>query len=135
MEEYLLRRVSEYGRLTQNIRGERVNLLPAPKKGSGGGAGKDDHFPKNSAVEFLGPDRAHLPRGIRNFMPNRLDVLLFILENEHPSVCLRKHPFSKGDRGVFYSSHRADKRHKGATDTSPTQGEDVQRASRCRRRR
>ena len=92
----------EYGLPTPNIHGERVNLPPAPEKGSGGGAGKDDHFPKNSAVELLDPDRAHLLRGIRNFMPNRLDVLLFILENEHPFRLLAKTPlFEGGQRGLL----------------------------------
>ena len=72
------------------------NARRSPKWGLEGGAGKDDHFPQNSAVEFLNPVRAHLPRGIRNLSPKRLAILLSDFENESWFGTGRK----EGVRGV-----------------------------------
>jgi len=66
----------------QVVTENQYNARRGPKWGLEGGAGKDDHFAKNTAVEFLNPVRAHLPRGIRNFIPKRLAILLSDFENE-----------------------------------------------------
>ena len=57
------------------------NARRSPKWDLEGGAGKDDHFAKNSAVDFLNPVRALLLRGNRNFSPKALSILLFNFEN------------------------------------------------------
>ena len=104
------------------------NARRSPKWGLEGGAGKDDHFAKNTAVEFLNPVRAHLPRDIRNFIPKRLAILLFIFENE---ACLRaltrvgKWVFVGWTTTVLSAPNRADKRCNEAADTPLPQERDV----------
>ena len=101
------------------------NAHRSPKWGLEGGAGKDAHFEKNTAVGFLDPVRAHLPRAFSNFIPNRLAILLSDFENEW---C-----FGGGlygvllgvDKEVLSSPNRAKKRCEEAADTPPPQGKDA----------